>query len=174
MQTMDDLTTNTAEMLGTTSPMDFFSMVQHIESRICAKTVDMLSARRWDGPLTQQDWQIAEALVLDPVQVSCTLRSDGLLYRVPVKGYRPEEIRLHLEGELLCLCGCLTRPHLPARMFYTRMKLPGLARDYRVAAWISGEILHIAFTREQAPAAQMLPGRPRAAQSIELQYAAAV
>lgn len=174
MQVMEQPARHTAEMVNTTSPMDFFSMVQHIESCLCAKTLEILSARHWEGPLTPQDWKIAENLVLDPIAGTCTVRNDSLLYRFPVHGFSAEEIRLHTEGDLLCLCGYrMTEPGHP-RMFYTRVKLPALARGCRCAAWISDAVLHVTLSREQMLPVQANVAAPIAPKSVRGNYAAAM
>jgi HSP20 family molecular chaperone IbpA len=174
MQVMEQSARNTAEMVLATTAMEFFSMVHHIESCIGAKTLDVLKSRNWEGPLTEQDWKFAEALVLDPVEVSSSVRNDGMLVRLPVRGYRAEDIRLHMEGNLLCLCGYTLRAQSPAKMFYTRVELPEAVGDCRCAAWISDSVLQISLSREQCAASpQPLPG-PIVVSPAAIRFAAAV
>ncbi len=150
MQAMNSINTNTAEMILQTSPVDFFSCVQHIEERISAKTLEILSSRNWEGPLTHQDWMFAEELVLDPATISSTSRDGALLFRLSVRGYHAEDIRLHIEGDLLCICGYAPRSQKQPRMFYSRIKLPAFARGFRCMAWLSASIVHIALSHAQA------------------------
>jgi HSP20 family molecular chaperone IbpA len=174
MQAMEQSAGNTAEIVRTTSPMEFFSMVHHIESCLCGKTLEILSARNWEGSLTPQDWEVAERIVLDPVAISSTVRNDSVVLRVPVCGYGAEDIRLHTEGDLLCLCGYTTREQELPRMFYTRFKLPASLRGCRTAAWISDAVLHVVLSREQVSSAQPNVAAPIVPESATTSYAAAV
>ncbi|WP_074652133.1 Hsp20/alpha crystallin family protein [Terriglobus roseus] len=171
---MEQSATNTAEMVRATTPMEFFSMVHHIESCIGAKTLEIPKSRNWEGPLTEQDWKFAEELVLDPAEVSSTVRNDGMLVRVPVGGYRAEDIRLHTERSLLGLCGYTENADGGAKMFYARVKLPQTVRGSRSAAWISDGVLHVALPCEQAATVPPDVQMPLLPKPVRPTYAAAM
>jgi hypothetical protein len=174
MQVLEQFTGNTAQMVVSTSPMDFFSTLQHIESRIYARTLDILSARSWEGPLTLQDWHCAEQQVLDPVEIATTLRPDGLLIRASVPGYCAADVRLHLEGDSLYLCGYTERGEDQTRMFYTCVKVPPPMRGSRCAAWVTSSVLYVSLYREQVVPVPVHALKPIAPRSARADYAAAV
>jgi hypothetical protein len=98
---------------------------------------------------------------------------DGLLFRVPVRGYGAQDIRLHVEGDLLCICGCETSAQARPRMFYTRVKLPASTAGYRCSAWIAHSVLHVSVSLEPgSTAAATVPFR--AALPADAGYATAV
>ena len=166
--------TAAAEMIAAASPAHFYSCVQQIEASISARSLDLLRTRNWEGPLTDEDWLLAEELVCDQVPVLSTFRHQQPLYRLAIRGYCPEEILFHVQGDLLCICGYAKRAEGQPKMFYVRLHLPALAPGCRCAAWLTASVLKVSFTRDYSAPVFPSPVSPAVMPGKRMGYATAV
>ncbi len=124
-----------SEQIEVANPMRFFSILNEIEERISREALAAYASRQWQGILGEEDWQDAEDRLVDRPPVRIRIDGDVLDLRIDAREYAPQDVAIHMEGDLLCICALRESTHQGnARMFFTKVRIPACFRGTELAA----------------------------------------
>lgn len=97
--------TNNLDFFSINFPGSLFEEMQAIHDQIARDAFGLFERRNGNGGSSLDDWLRAESKLLQPVPISIENGKDHLKVMAEVPGFAMNELKVHVEGQELRICG---------------------------------------------------------------------
>ena len=97
--------TDNRNFFGMTFPNGLIEEMQAIHNEIAREAFGLFEWRNGNGGNALEDWLHAESKLLKPVPISIADENDHLKVTAQVLGFAMNELKVHVEGQELRICG---------------------------------------------------------------------
>ena len=145
------------------SPDEVLAQMQAIEDELACNAFSLFENRGYRPDSALTDWLDAESALLKPVPITIDEKGDQINVKADVPGFSPEQLKVHVEGKTLSICGKeesaqtgkksangAEQSSTSSRKIHCRIELPANVDGKRASATLDKGVLSLMLPKSHA------------------------